>query len=128
MPSPTIYDAALRDELNDYTHNLLMRLHKETGLDFNYLLTIAIPKRKCEQKIRKKNMLVRCNNFVKSGSCFCNEHSSNDKNEADFVGEYIIVNNREYLYHSLTNRVFTFDKSPACIGYLDELGESIIPL
>lgn len=98
-----------------------MKIHNQTGHDFNELMAIILPKRRCNKKIKNKNVISRCPNEAECGSIFCEKHAAADEKES-IEAEYIIINNKEYLYHSLSNRVFSISNKPEHIGYLEENG------
>ena len=121
----SIYDPNLRDELLGYTHAMLCKIHKSTNIDFAQLLQITRPSRQCEKMIKNKNRIAQCKHSAIEGSCFCEKH---DKDHNDTLQvEYIMINNKEYLYHSLTNRIYSYGADPVLIGTLDASG-SIIPV
>lgn len=117
----TIYAPQFRDELLSYTHDILVKIHKEMDIDFSELMAVAMPVRRCENKTRLKNKSQRCKSAAVSGSCFCKAHEPEDDDDKLEV-EYIMINNKEYLYHSLTNRVYSYGDSPQLIGILDTYG------
>lgn len=120
----SIYDPRLRDELIGYTHAMLTKIHKNTDLDFSQLLQIVLPSKQCEHIIKTKKQISQCNNNAITGTCLCQKHTKNQEEKVE--AEYILINNKEYLYHSLTNSLYTYGPNPTFIGTLDESGSIIL--
>jgi len=122
MTKTTIYAPHLREELMGYTHAILTKIHKNTNIDFGQLLEIAMPVQRCENRSKEGR---KCRNNAITGTCFCKEHSC--ALDSKLECEYIMINNKEYLYHSLTNRLYSYGADPILIGTLDDSG-SICPM
>lgn len=123
---PSIYDAQLSDELQDYTLNLLSYLNQRgymTTQDVHLFINNHVNKQgvfqksyeKCSFVVQRGRLSRCCDKHCEPNSEYCKAH----KNPTSIELEYIILNGLQYYYDMTSSSVYSYHTSPKLIGKLD---------
>lgn len=124
----TIFDESHIDELREYTRNLLALVKQHANVDISKIFESANTcfNDRCEAKVKRNRIITRCKNLCKNGSKYCDEHNMERESKRSLKElEFIMIDNKEYLYDSNSKKIYTF-KNRSFVGQYDELTQTIV--
>jgi hypothetical protein len=132
----TIFDARYEAELHEYTLRILKRIHAVYQVPYDEMMKTVLQSTAaqaggCIICSGKKKNGSRCTRKAQMGTLTCKIHASQEgspkqstqptKTKTLIELEYITINDIPYLLEPMSEKVFTYSKSPEFICTLDKM-------